>query len=83
MVAKCSAFTVNAEKATVAHPLNATHKNTTTFKEVCFLNISVKTFRMCKAILQVDLNILKIAIIFNDVNVSFHLEESFKRLNFF
>ena len=77
MVAKCSAFTVNAEKATVAHPLNATHKNTKTLKKKFFLNISVITFRMCKAIWQVDLNILRIAIFFTDANVSFHLEESF------
>ena len=32
---------------------------------------------MRKAILQVDLNILKIAVIFNDANVCFHLEEIF------
>ena len=77
MVAKCSAFTVNAEKATVAHPLNATHENSTHFREI-FFNISVITFRMCKAILQVDLYILRIAILFNDANVPFHLEEFFK-----
>ena len=76
MVAKYSAFTVNAEKAAVAHPSNATHENTTTCKKI-FLNVSVITFRMCKAILQVDLNILRIAIFFNDANVSSHLEESF------
>lgn len=47
---KCSDFTVTAEKTTVVRQVPPTHKKNCKFKKKIFLNISIKTCKMCKAI---------------------------------